>query len=79
MVGKDIYGPKPGDICNCSTGTIPIRKEKETEVIMKRKNKEMDWESLIVSQSEYKETCREIKWWQIECVLKSDSFPPVFN
>lgn len=35
-------GPKHGDICSCPAGTIAIRKEKETEVIMRRTNEEVD-------------------------------------
>lgn len=29
----------------------------------KRNNEEVEWEILVVLQSEYKETCSEIKWW----------------
>lgn len=78
--GASKNGPKQGDTWNGYTGTIPIRKEKQIDVTMKkRKSEEVDWEILTVSQSEYKETCSEIKWWQIDNVLKNNSFPPVFN
>lgn len=45
----------------------------------KGNNEEVEWEILVVLQSEYKETRGESKWWQIENVLKGNSFSPVLN
>lgn len=60
----------------------PFPLERKTNLHQNEKkgnNEEVEWEILVVLQSEYKETRGESKWWQIENVLKGNSFSPALN
>lgn len=60
----------------------PFPLERKTNLHQNEKkgnNEEVEWGILVVLQSEYKETRGESKWWQIENVLKGNSFSPALN